>query len=68
MGSAVLLGGRSADVQEFCFQTAKRSDMVCAELQGRVLADCQEWRIVPVKVSDKSSSLLQEGRFANAQE
>ena len=34
MGSALLLGGRSADIHDFCFHTAKRSDMECAELQG----------------------------------
>ncbi len=34
MGSALLLGGRSVDVQEFCFQTEKYCDMICAELQG----------------------------------
>ena len=68
MGSAVLLCGRSADFQEICFQTAKRSDMGFAELQGFLLEDCQEWRIVAAKCSDKSSTLLQEGRFAIAQE
>ena len=45
MGSAVLVGGRSADIQEFCFQAVKRSDMDCAELQGGLFADCQEWHI-----------------------
>ena len=40
--------------------------MCCAELQG-VLADCNEWRIVAAKSSDKNITLLQEGSFANAQ-
>ena len=46
MGSAVMVGGRFDDIQEFCFQAAKRSDMNCAELQGLLLADCQEWSIL----------------------
>ena len=68
MGSAVLLSGRFADVHELRFQTAKRSDVGCAELQGWLLADCQEWCIVAAKSSDKSSTILQEGRFPDAQE
>ena len=42
--------------------------MFCAELQGRVLAEYQEFRIVAAKRSDKSSTLLQECRFANVHE
>ena len=34
MGSAVLVGGRSADIQEFCFKVAKRSDMGIAVIKG----------------------------------
>ena len=34
MGSAVLDGGRSAYIHEFCFQAVKRSDLDCVELQG----------------------------------
>ena len=30
--SAVLVGGRSPDIQEICFQAAKRSDMEFPEL------------------------------------
>ena len=40
MDSSVLLDGRSADVQEFCFQTAKRSDIGCADLQGSLFSHC----------------------------
>ncbi len=29
MGSAVLEGGRPANIHEFCFQAAKRSDLKC---------------------------------------
>ena len=29
MGSAVLEGGRPANIHEFCFQAAKRSDLEC---------------------------------------
>ena len=68
MRSAALLGGRFAVVQEFSFQNAKRSDMGCGGLQGRLLADCQEWCIVAANGSDKNSTQLQEGRFANSQE
>ena len=31
------------DDQELGFQTTKRSDMCCAEVKGRLYADCQEW-------------------------
>ena len=40
---AVLEGVRSADIYEFCFQAAKRSDMDCVELQRGQFADSQEW-------------------------
>ena len=46
MLSAVLEGGRSADIHEFCFQTGKRSDMDCIELQGGQIADSQEWDLM----------------------
>ena len=42
--------------------------MVCAELQRVLLEGRQEWRIASAKRSDKSSTILQDGRFANAQE
>ena len=58
MDSDVLPGGPSANVQQICFQTAKLSVMVCDELQAILLADCQEWRIVAAKRSDKSSTIL----------
>ena len=66
--SAVLLGGRSADVQEFCFQNCKTFRYGLSRNARCLLADCQKWRIVAAKRSDKSSTLLQEVRFANAQE
>ena len=44
MGSAVLQVVRFADVQELRFQTAKRSDTGCAELQGGLYPNCQESR------------------------
>ena len=68
MCSAVLVGGRSADIQEFCFQAAERSDMDCAELQGDLFADCQLWHFQTANRSDKINAILQEGRFANAVE
>ena len=46
MGSAVLKGGRSAYIHEFCFQADKRSDMDCVELQGVQFADSQEWDLM----------------------
>ena len=39
MGSAVLEGGCSADIQEYCFHAAKRSDMYCVEMQWGLFAD-----------------------------
>ncbi len=42
MGSAVLQGGRSANIHELCFQAAKRSDKVCVYLQWVLFADCPE--------------------------
>ncbi len=40
MGSAVLEVGRSADIHQFCFLAAKRSDMDCIEVQVGLFADC----------------------------
>ena len=42
MSSAVLQGGRSPDIHEFCFQAAYRSHMVCIEQQWGLFVDCQE--------------------------
>ncbi len=44
MFSAVLEVGLSADIYEFCFPAAKRSDMDYVEVQGRLFVDCQELR------------------------
>ena len=41
--------------------------MGCAELQGGLFPNCQEWRFQAAKRSDTSSAILQEGRFADAQ-
>ena len=68
MSSAVLEVGRSADIHEFCFLAAKYADMNCAEVQGFLFADFQEWHFQAAKRSDKSSTILHEGRFAHAQE
>ena len=38
-GSAVLEGGRSAFINEFCFQKAKPSDVDYVEVQGVLFAD-----------------------------
>ena len=42
--------------------------MNCAELQGCLFADCQEWHFQARKRTDKSSTILQDGRFADAEE
>ena len=42
--------------------------MVFAELQGVLLEGRQEWRFAAAKRLDKSSTILQDGRFVNAQE
>ncbi len=42
MGSAVLVGGRYVDIQDFFFQGANLSDMDCVELQEGLFADYQE--------------------------
>ena len=65
MGNAILDGGHSADIHEFCFQAAKRSDV---ELQGCQFADRQEWHFQAARRSYKSSTILQEGTYAHAQE
>ena len=44
-----------------CFQTAKRSDIGFADMQGGLFAHCQEWYFQAAKRSDKSSSTMQEG-------
>ncbi len=68
MCSAVLEVGRSADIYEFCFPAAKRSDKDCVEVQGRLFDDCQEWRFNFSKRSGNFSTILQEGRFPDVQE
>ena len=40
MSSAVLQGGRFADVHELRFHTAKRKDMGCTELKECLFTDC----------------------------
>ncbi len=68
MSSAVLVGGRSADIHELCFQAAKRAEMDCAELQWCLIADWKEWHFQAAKRSDKSSTILQDDRFAATRE
>ena len=68
MGSAVLEGCRSADIHEFSFQAAKRTDMDCVELRGGLFADCQYWHFHVSKRSNNCSNILQEGRFADVHE
>ena len=42
--------------------------MRCAELQMVLFADCKESFSQATKLSKKSSTILQEGRFPDAQE
>ena len=39
MSSAVLEGGHSDDIHEFCFEAVKRSDMDCVEMHGVLFDD-----------------------------
>ncbi len=68
MGSALLEGERSADIHEFSFQAAKRSDMDFVELQRGLLDDFKEWHFQVWKPSYNCSSILQEGRLADVHE
>ena len=68
MFSAVLDGGRSADIHEICFQAAKRSDMDCMELQGDLFAESQEWHIPVNKLSDNCNAFLEDIRFPDVHE
>ena len=68
LGSALLLVCRSNNVQQFCFETTKRSDMRLYVLQGGLLANCHQQRIVAAEIFDEIRTNLQEGRFANPQE
>ena len=63
MSSVVLEVGRSVDIQELCFQAAKRTDMICVEVQVCLFADCQEGNFQFSKRSDNCSIIVQEGRF-----
>ncbi len=42
--------------------------MDCDELKVSLLADCLEWHFQTANRSHKSSTILQEGQFADAQE
>ena len=39
-----------------------------AQLQWGLFADCQEWHFQAAKSSDINSTIMEEGRFAVAQE
>ena len=67
MYSVVLVCAQSADIQEFSFQAAKRSDMDCDRLLRGLFDNCQEWHFQAANPSDKSSTILLLGRFAEAQ-
>ena len=42
--------------------------MDCDEMKGGLFADSQEWDFQAAKRSDKCSTILQEGRFADVHE
>ena len=42
--------------------------MYRAEMQGGLFANFKEWHIQAAERSDKSSTVLQKGRFADGQE
>ena len=59
---------RSADIHKFNFQAAKRSDLDCFELKGRLLVDCQAWYIQFSKLSVNCNTILQESRLGDVHE
>ena len=65
MCCSALLCLRFAVVQELRFETEKRSGMGCGELQGGLFTDFQEWYSQAAKRLYKSSTILEDGRFAN---
>ena len=62
MGSAVLEVYRSADINEFCFQASKTSDMDCVEVQGGLFADSGFETVI------YGSAVLEGGRSADIHE
>ena len=68
MGCAALLFGRFADVQELCFKSENRSDTCCDEVHWCPFAYCQIWYFQSAKCSNKRSTILQDVRFADAQD
>ncbi len=50
MGSAVLVGGRFVDIQEFFFETAKLSDMDCVELHYLLIVRNGIFRLLNVQI------------------
>ncbi len=68
IGSAVLEDGRSNDIIEFCFQSAKCTDMDFDEKKGSLFDDSLEWYYHAVICSDKRSTLLQVCRIADVSE
>ena len=68
MGSAVLEGGGTANINEFCFHAAKRSDMNCVELQRCLFVNYQALHFQVSNLTDICSTILQEIRFADVNE
>ncbi len=63
-----LLCGRFADFQELRFKSENRSDTWCDEVHWCPFAYCQIWYFQSAKCSNKRSTILQDVRFADAQD
>ena len=68
MGSALMVGCRSPDIQEICFQAAKRSNMDCVKVQWRLFPKFQEWHFHAAKRLYKINTIRKEDRFAHSPE
>ena len=68
MGCEALQCGRFADVQELRFKSENCSDMGYDEMSGCPFAYCQTWYFLSAKCSNKRSTILQDVRFADAQD
>ena len=68
MGRAVLEAGSSADIHKLCFQATKRSHVYCVEVNECLFTDSQVGYFQAAKISDKSSTIIQEVRFADVEE
>ncbi len=54
--------------KNYVFKLQNVQMWIVTELQRGLFADCQEWYFQAAKRTDKGSTILQEVRFADAQE